>query len=256
MVRSEIAHLLSHNFSLVKSRLCSTCLAYSPPLQNKLKRTSASLTLSPAELEKLAGDVLGEYTNFSGEHSPRSAKLVSNVGSLVGGARRLYETNNYYNPSWELFREGSSLGCLNPPRPKNLGAIPASNFRWICDVKIGGYKLPQRQEFGPSTIQHTLRRQRVRVTCEGFAFICPNLGCGHGDLDVTLVRPSLHIMTDPEVLARLFISAGYNSRQSDKGGYQAFCTNSLGNLKALAAFLSQEPHRNLLDAFVNGTTGT
>ena len=224
--------------------------------KNRDETRFSSISISDSDLLLIAEQFIEWFSKFGGETQDFSAQIEPNVSSLLPTTRRLYEINNDANRFREQFYKGDSLNILTPPRPKQFGHIPPTNFFWITEAIIEGYKLPARPEFGPLTVHHpNYDSGEVRVTAEGFGFFCPYIASGFGDLDRTLVRPTIHLLSDLEVFRLIFSNAGYDVRYSDKGNYQLQCTEKFGDLTQLSDFLRSLPHQKLLEKYVEGSSG-
>ena len=215
-----------------------------------------SVSIFDPNLQSIAQQFIEWFGNFNGEPQSFPAHVERNMSNLLPFVRRLYEIDNDSNRFREQFHKGASLNLLMPPRPKHFGHIPPTNFFWITETIIEGYTLPARPEFGPLTVRHPIYDSgEVRVTAEGFGFFCPYIASGFGDLDRTLVRPTIHLLSDLEVFRLIFSNAGNDVRYSDKGNYQLQCTEKFGGLTQLSDFLRSLQHQKLLETYVESSSG-
>ena len=215
-----------------------------------------SLSLKAEDLKQMA--VLFEAGRLLGKALGSGMGLVvtSDLDDLLRYPLRLYERNNAETTYTEQFHGNESVNPLATPTPKTFTEVPPEGHYWITDVRVEGYALPARAALGPQTLrQHNYGTEEVRVTREGFAYFCPQLGYfpGWGDLDQIVAKPRLHLLDPLEIFSQTYGDAGYSIRLSDKGKYQAECARLVGGFDKLANFLKDQHRVRVLDKYLDSS---
>ena len=210
-----------------------------------------SLSATEIELQRI-GTVLNDARLI--KHDSLTAKMTfsSNVTPFLPQTIRLYERHNVNRFHRELFHKKESVNFINTPRPHTFKMVPPYDHRWIAEIGIENYLLPAQQILGPETvIRRNYSSDEIRVSMDGFAYLCPNLGYFGGDLDATLVRPKLRLLDSLELSTKIFGSAGYYVSLSDKANYHTESINKFGSLESLSSFLRDDVHRELLGRYLD-----
>jgi hypothetical protein len=165
---------------------------------------------------------------------------------------RLYERDNVYRPSSLTVSENSQLDFFDTPRPKNLARLDPYENRWIAEINIYGNKLPRNARLGDWIIRHgMLTTNGARVSKSGLAYFCPNAAYAGGDIDTSLVRPSIFVPTAQQIFEHLFELEAYEARVSDKGFFARDVIEKFGTLGTLATLLRTTPIREMLLKFLD-----
>jgi hypothetical protein len=91
----------------------------------------------------------------------------------------------------------------------------------------------------------------ARVSKSGLAYFCPNAGYAGGDIDTTLVRPTIFIPDVSQMFEHLFEIEGYNATPSDKGLFARDTVEKFGSLTIVATLLRPTPMREMLLKFLD-----
>jgi len=170
---------------------------------------------------------------------------------------RLYEQDNAYRPTSLTVSENSQLDFFDTPRPKNLLRLDAYENRWIAEIKIQSHQLPRNDRLGQWVIKDgLLSTNGARISKSGLAYFCPSPAHFGGDIDTTLVRPSIFVPDALQMFEHLFQLEGYDAKVSDKGFFARDTVEKFGTLAVLANLLRQAPMREMLLKFLDHTKPT
>lgn len=183
-----------------------------------------------------------------------SVVLSPNIRELLQYPLRLYEQDNAYRPSSLTVTENSQFDFFDTPRPKNLLRLDPYENRWIAEIKIQSHQLPRNARLGQWVIKDgLLSTTGARISKSGLAYFCPSPAYFGGDIDTTLVRPSIFVPDALQVFEHLFQLEGYDAKVSDKGFFARDTVEKFGTLAVLANLLRQTSTREMLLKFLDHT---
>lgn len=107
-----------------------------------------------------------------------------------------------------------SVGRLNTPKPKNFNYVNPANHRWITSIEIDKYRPPVLPFLSKDIIESLPTVYERRIAVDGLAYLCPNIAYFGGDIDTNTVRPTLHLVDEPEIFAKYFGYSGYDVEMS------------------------------------------
>ncbi|MBI4100704.1 hypothetical protein HY439_03125 [Candidatus Microgenomates bacterium] len=210
----------------------------------KILLTSRSLLNQ--ELDRLR-DILIKAIN-SGNFS--KSIEVANGQDFTKCMLNVIEQDNYTNQQTQTFVDGQSIGRIETPKPKNFKYIDPREHRWITEISIDGYKLPQLHFLGHQAIPIS-NAHDVRISSEGISYFCPNISYFGGDIDVVLMKPKLNLIEPIEIFREYYKEAGYKQVSiSDKGQLSQRAIAKFGSLDRVGVFLIPEKNRNLIEKFI------
>ena len=218
-------------------------------LQRDIVLTSISLAMD--ELEERKRELPEPSFSFEPELLGR-IRVSKDLCNFADFPWRVFEQGNYLNQQTIVFLDGESVGRLETPKPKNFSLIDPKVHRWITEVMVDGYRLPQLHSLGPETLSLLLDEEGVRVSSEGLSYLCPNsIGYFGRDIDAELVKPKLKLVDPMGIFRSYFREAGYGYIElSDKGRYAQETTRKFGSLDEAGRFFSERTNLNLFDKFL------
>lgn len=160
------------------------------------------------------------------------------------------EQDNYTNQQTQAFVNGTSVGRVDTPKPINFKYVDPREHRWITELTIDGYKLPQLHFLGHKVISLSDAHD-VRASSEGISYFCPSLGYFGGEIDSILVKPKMQLVEPLAIFKEYYEEAGYKRIAiSDKGLLTKRAIDKFGSLDRIGYFLLPEENRNLIDKFI------
>jgi hypothetical protein len=178
--------------------------------QYVLVSVSADKAALDSTVEALDGAGYGRSHRISD-----SATIAPAIRRLLEFPLRLYEQDNTYRQSSLTVVENSQLDSFETPRPKNFLHLDPYENRWIAEINIQAHRLPRNNHLGPWIIRSgLLSTNGARVCKTGIAYSCPSPMYFGGNIDTTLVRPSIFIPDALQMFKHLFQLEGYAARVS------------------------------------------
>jgi hypothetical protein len=194
----------------------------------KLDVLSASLKQDTAlaAAEKMTKPVVASGT-------PKLAwRSLADVGALVPGVQRVYNTDNASNEALLALRGRCTIGTVPTPRLKGI-ETKSDKFGWISEVRVRNYALPA----APGLVRQVVQDPRLdsdsrRISREGLVYhaISPIRPVGQ-PTPFILVRPHLRLPSPLEVFQAIYGEAGYDVTLSDKGHYLDQTLQRFGRLQ-------------------------
>lgn len=167
---------------------------------------------------------------------------------------RMYERDNVDMASSVMIREGAYIDIFNTLKPKNFRKLDPYEHRWITEVHIINHQLPRHFLLGDWVVRHPIiTAKTARISSRGISFFCPNSSYFGGDIDTTLVRPTLFIPTAYQIFEHILKKEGYSVAFSDKGIYAQKTLDKLGTLEVFGSVLRNENYRNVLFKYLDKT---
>ena len=235
--------------TLIIRDLCSiysSKISYGSYEDKKIVYTSISL--SPAQLRDRRTKINGlAYVGVSNLLSRTYIRPADQID--VTYIARLLETNNYANEQAIAFVNGEGVERLHSVKPKNFDYIDPSNHRWIQTALVKGFSPPVLPGLGTDIFKNQSAHYEVRVGIDGIAYLLPGISYFVGnDIDTTLSRPEIKILTSTEVFAHYF-AGHYIILPSDNGKYFSDTVEKFGGIDEAAKFFKNKKYGNLLDSF-------
>lgn len=207
----------------------------------------ASMSLGDKELTRLKNLLSKASIN---PDIAKSIEIVSNQ-DLTKCILSVIEQDNYTNQQTQAFIDGQSVGRIETPKPKNFKYIDPREHRWITELTIDGYKLPQLHFLGHQVISLSDAHD-VRVSGEGISYLCPSLGYFGGEIDSILVKPKMRLVDPITIFRDYYQEAGYKKIAiSDKGQLTKRAIDKFGSLEEIGYFILPEQNRKLIEKFLN-----
>jgi hypothetical protein len=114
------------------------------------------------------------------------------------------------------------------------------------------HQLPRNPLLGDWVVRHPLLSSNgARTAKSGISYFCPNSSYIGGDIDTTLVRPSLFIPDAFQVFEHLFNKLRYDVNLSDKGFFARDTIDKFGGLSSVSSLLRSEGLRAVLLKFLD-----
>jgi hypothetical protein len=181
-----------------------------------------------------------------------SCTVAPELKKLLRDPLRLYERDNAYRPTALTVSENGQFDFFDTPRPKNFLRLDPYENRWIAEVNIPAHQLPRNHRLGEWVVRHPMLTSNGARTCKsGLAYFCPNAAYFGGDIDTSLVRPSVVIPDALQMFEHLFQLEGYEATVSDKGFYERDTIEKFGSLATLAMLLRPNATREMLLKFLD-----
>jgi hypothetical protein len=173
------------------------------------------------------------------------------LGQLLLMPYRVVETNNFARSVDKHFIDGRMAGALETIRPKNFRNLDAYEHRWITEVSIRSERFPRHPLLGNVIVGHPqITTSGARVAESGICYFSPSPSHIGGDLDLTIINPSIYLPSGFELFHTLLKHAFYDSRLSDKGSFAFETINRFGDLYRLVQFFKDDETRSLLETFL------
>jgi hypothetical protein len=164
---------------------------------------------------------------------------------------RVYESGNADRTVSRHFLGEDMAGFLDPPKPKNFSKIHPYEHRWITEISVMGHQLPRHPLLGDRVVRHGLSSALgARIGRDGIAFFCPSSSYFGGDIDQTLVKPSIHLPNGFSVFPLLMKDIGYDCLISDKGRFALATLSKFGSIASLAHFLLNNSKSAVLEKYL------
>ncbi len=221
-------------------------IGYGHHSEQKIVLTSISLSKRQlgSRLQKIQSLAYVGMTNPQTHTVIRSSDEVD--VSYIG---RLLETNNYVNEQAIAFVNNESVERMRSIKPKNFDYIDAQHHRWIQTIQVDGFQLPPLPSLANEVLKNASSRYEVRVGKDGVAYLLPGIAYFAGnDIDTTLSRPELKLLTSAEIFAHYF-AAHYVVFPSDKGKYFDDTVEKFGSLDEAAKFFGNKKYNKLFGQF-------
>jgi hypothetical protein len=187
-------------------------------------------------------------SNLIGE----SVTVGPDLRTLLQHPLRLYERDNVFRPSPLAISETAVLDFFETPKPKNFNRIDPYENRWITEINIPAHQLPRNHHIGQWVVRHpTSLSNTARVAKSGISYFCPNSAYFGGDIDTSLVRPTVHIPDAFQTFEYLFDREGYSASTSDKGFFARDTVQKFGNLSTVGSLLRPTAMREMLLKFLD-----
>ena len=181
-----------------------------------------------------------------------SIVISPEIKALLKYPLRLYEQDNAYRPTSLTVSENAQLDFFDTPRPKNLMRLDPFENRWIAEINIQAHRLPRNEHLGEWVVRDAmLTTNGARVSKSGIAYFCPNAAYFGGDIDTSLVRPSIFIPDAHQMFEHLFQLDGIDAAVSDKGFFARDTIQKFGSLTTVASLLRPDPMREVLLKFLD-----
>jgi hypothetical protein len=181
-----------------------------------------------------------------------SVAVAPDLRTLLEYPLRLYEQDNAYRQSSLTVSENSQLDFFETPRPKNFLHLDPYENRWIAEINVQAHRLPRNEHLGPWIVKSALLSTNgARVSKSGISYSCPSPMYFGGDIDTTLVRPSIFIPDALQMFEHLFQHEGYLAKVSDKGFFARDTVEKFGTLGVVAELLRQNAMREMLLKFLD-----
>jgi hypothetical protein len=181
-----------------------------------------------------------------------SVTISPDLRTLVQHPLRLYERDNVFRPSALAISETAELDFFETPKPKNFNRIDPYENRWITEINIPAHQLPRNRHIGQWVVRHpTSASNTARVAKSGISYFCPNSAYFGGDIDTSLVRPTVHIPDAFQTFEYLFDREGYRASTSDKGFFARDTVQKFGNLSTVGSLLRPTAMRGMLLKFLD-----
>lgn len=212
-----------------------------------LLSASGDKAILDSAVEALDGAGYGRYERISD-----SLTLAPDLRKLLQHPLRLYELDNVYRPSSLVVSDNSELDFFETPRPKNFTRLDPYENRWITEINIPAHQLPRNHHLGQWVVRHpVLSSNGARAAKSGIAYFCPNVAYFGGDIDTSLVRPSVFIPDAFQVFEHLFEREGLRASVSDKGFFARDTVQKFGSLTTVASLLRPTAMREMLLKFLD-----
>jgi len=192
------------------------------------------------------------------KHLRESISVTSNWRKLMPYYRKFFEMNSIRSYI-QQFHENKSIDELITPKPKTFVRELPSELRWVTDVEIENYQLPQRACLvSGHLIEPRLKedniRMDVRITKDGFAFHSTGHFWMSGwDLDAMIITPQLQLYPTKEIFNRLLNDKEYFYSLSDKGNYFNLIFERFNSLEEFRNFLADKNNRKIFEKFLDKT---
>ncbi len=183
----------------------------------------------------------------------KNVKILSTYDSILDCRRFVIETNNYSTQQDMIFQEGTSVGRLQTPKPRNFTYIHPSDHRWITTINIESFLPMQLPPMGSEVIPTRVVGHESRYGNDGFSYICPDVMYFGGDIDAVTVKPTLHLLNDEKIFDGYFEYSGFSLEKSDKGSYLEDTIKRFGSLEQTASFFRDKVNRDIFDQFLYKT---
>jgi hypothetical protein len=176
------------------------------------------------------------------------------IRTLLRFPLRLYERDNVDRPSPVTIDAGSQIDFFETPKPKTFIRLDPYENRWITEVNVHAYQLPRNPLLGSFVVRSPLvSTNGARIGSSGICYFCPTPMFFGGDIDTTLIRPSLFIPNASQVFEHLFRTGGYDATLSDKGFFARDAIEKFGDLSSIGALLRNDGFREVLLKFLDHT---
>lgn len=183
-----------------------------------------------------------------------SVEISPDLRKLLQHPLRLYERDNVFRPSPLAISESAELDFFDTPKPKNFNRIDPYENRWITEINIPAHQLPRNHHIGKWVVRHpTSFSGTARVGKSGISYFCPNSAYFGGDIDTSIVRPTVQIPDAFQTFEYLFDREGYLGSTSDKGFFARDTVQKFGNLGAIGVLLRPTAMRQMLLKFLDHT---
>lgn len=190
--------------------------------------------------------------NLPSNDQDPAALLSSYLDTLLQFPLRVYERGNESKTVSRHFLGEDMAGFFEPPKPKNFSNIHPYEHRWITEISVIGHHLPRHPLFGDQVVRHGLSSSlEARIGRDGIAFFCPSSSYFGGELDQTLVKPSIHLPDGFSIFPRLMKNVGYDCLISDKGRFTLATLSKFESISSLANFLLTNSKRAVLEKYLN-----
>jgi hypothetical protein len=212
-------------------------------MQTFPKMIFVSHSLGQADLEGEASKIIKLCSHISEDE----VEIRQSIKSLLKHPLRLYELDNADRASSVMTRDGTFIDMFNTPKPKHFKKVEPYEHRWITEVNVLGHQLPRHPELGHWVTRHSIiTSDTARVSKYGIAYLCPSSAYFGGDIDTSLIKPTIYVPTADKVFDYIFMKEGYRAALSDKGIYAQRTLNKFGTLEVLGTVLRDEHYRSLL----------
>lgn len=194
------------------------------------------------EIEKLK-----KYNLIRGVWNPVS--IEKGIKEFTKCVYYINEQDNYDVEQTLTFVDGTSVGRLKTPKPKNFSYIDPTKHRWITDVKIDNMMLPPVY-FMHNYLISLSSGHESRLSKYGLSYLCPNIGFWGGDVDTNIVKPKVFLPKTLDFVRKLFQEQGFEGvTLSDKGNYTSRIIQKFGSLDDVVKFFKDEKNYTLLGKF-------
>jgi hypothetical protein len=198
-------------------------------------------------------ETLIEELRQSGSYRGKGEARLS-LEKVLKHPLRMYERDNVDMASSVMIREGAYIDIFNTPKPKNFRKLDPYEHRWITEVQVINHQLPRHFLLGDWVVRHPIiTTQTARISRHRISFFCPNSMYVGGDIDTTLIRPTLFIPTAYQTFEHILKKEGYAVAVSDKGIYAQKTLDKLGTLEVFGSVLRNENYRNVLFKYLEKT---
>jgi hypothetical protein len=220
-------------------------------LDSDPKFVMMSESLGQPHLQSVVED-LDRSRSFGFVKFEDSTSISYSIETLLAHPLRLYERDNVFRPSALTVQEGSQIDFFETPKPKNFVRIDPYEHRWISEVNVRSHQLPRQPFLGEWVVKHPVMSSNgARIAKSGISYFCPNSFYAGGDIDTSLIRPTLFVPDAFQVFEHLFQKIGYSVSLSDKGFFARDTINKLGELSTVGSLLRSAGFRALLLKFLD-----
>jgi hypothetical protein len=210
------------------------------------------LALTSMSLDNRQIEAVIEQLNVLGYRRFEEINKIEHIEHLVRYPLVAYERDNFQRDIIVQLQDDRSISPFATPKPKNFNPVHPSEHRYITQLSVAGEGTPQHFHLGPLIVSdHRLLTNGARISKQGPAYFCPNVGYFGGDIDTVLVRPYLYLPPLHKLIGEISRAQGFECRSSDKGIYSDECIAKWGGLPDLAAFLRDNAKRGVLDTFLD-----
>ena len=162
---------------------------------------------------------------------------------------RLFADGNTGDITTHLLVKDNLPGWLESPVPRMLHPANPLSHRWLVDITFMKHLIPRHPALGKIAITGA-NVADVRAGKGSVSYMCPGFMVRGDNMEMNLLRPSIHVPDANEVFRIILDDCGYKSETSDKGRYEAETIRKFHGLEEAGNALWSEKHRGLLMKFL------